>query len=434
MSEESFHVIHSTGWLISSKETLFMVKVLGRGSQGTAYHVKRAENGEYALKLYHTATVDKDKTIHARVKRLVKIGAPSQSFCWALDYLEVVYKESTFFGYIMKLRDPEYIAPAKFMNGDCQMDFKPLFLACLNLADSFAQLHLRGLCYKDVSINNFFFHPETGKCCIIDIDNICYDSVKDYSANVLGTPRFMAPEIVDGSAKPSIYTDYHSLAVLLFYLLLLGHPLEGLQEKNIKIFDIAAQKRLYGSSATYIFDLNNPSNRPDPEIHSPTIFMSNILPDHIMKTFDLAFSRGLHDPNHRVPDSKWSLELKRLIDLMTHCPSCGQENFLSPSSPEKTICWECKVDFSPLLIQSNKCEYIASPGVIVESDGDLVATVIRHPKDQTILGLRNESVHTWQATLPEDKTSEIPPWKSIILGTGIVLDTQNPNANILKII
>ena len=59
-----------------------MVKVLGRGSQGIAYHVKTAENGEYALKLYHTATVDKDKTIHARVKRLVKIGAPSQSSCF----------------------------------------------------------------------------------------------------------------------------------------------------------------------------------------------------------------------------------------------------------------------------------------------------------------------------------------------------------------
>lgn len=431
---DDFHIVQSTGCILSPGSTLSLVNLLGRGTQGSAYHVRSLDAQEYALKLYHSSTLEKDKTIHSRLKRLVSIGSPSPAFCWALDYLEVVHQGSTFYGYLMRLRKPDYISPAAFLNGACQMDFKPLFTACLNLADSFAQLHLRGLCYKDVSINNFFFNPNTGECSIIDIDNICYDSEYDYSANVLGTPRFMAPEIVQGEAKPSIYTDYHSLAVLIFYLLLRGNPLEGVRESKVKIFDAAAQKYLYGADATYIFDLNESSNRPDPDVHGAVLYMANILPESLMATFDSAFSQGLHDPSRRVPDSKWSIELRRIIDSITHCPSCGQENFSSMSSSDSIRCWECGSDFAPIRIQFQESEYLASPSLSIESDGRSIATVIRHPNDRTILGLRNDTDFVWQATLPDEKTSKVPPGKSIIIGSGIVLDTQTPGATMLKIL
>lgn len=430
---EGFRIVHSTGGILSPSDNIALVKILGKGTQGSAYHVRSSDNKEYALKLYHASTLEKDKSIHSRIKKLVKMGSPSPAFCWALDYLEVVFQDSTYYGYIMKLRPPNYISPAAFLNGECQLDFRPLFNACLNLADSFSQLHLRGLCYKDVSINNFFFNPDTGDCCIVDIDNICYDSAYDYSANVLGTPRFMAPEIVEGQSKPSIYTDYHSLAVLLFYLLLRGNPLEGAREAKIKIFDAPAQKYLYGTEATYIFDLNDSSNRPDPEFHAAPLYMANILPESLMATFDLAFSQGLHHPDNRVPDSKWSIEVRRILDSLAHCPSCGQENFCIPMSSQSIRCWECDHDFTPLRIQDESREYLASPGVTLESNGKIIATVIRHPKDKHILGLRNETDVKWQATLPEQKTSEVPPGKSIIIGSGIVLDTQSSDAIVFTI-
>lgn len=431
---EGFLIVDSTGSFLSTGDNLTLVKPLGRGTQGSAYHVKSSNNADYALKLYHSLTLEKDKSIHSRLKKLVTIGSPSPAFCWALDYLEVFYQNSTFYGYIMKLRQSSYISPAEFLNGEYQLDFKPLLTACLNLAESFSQLHLRGLCYKDVSINNFFFDPDNGDCCIIDIDNICYDSEYDYSANVLGTPRFMAPEIVDGNSKPSIYTDYHSLAVLLFYLLLRGNPLEGARETKIRIFDAAAQKYLYGTDATYIFDLIDSSNRPDLEIHSATLYMANILPESLMATFNLAFSQGLHDPSNRVPDSKWSIELRRIIESITLCPSCGQENFCTPPTSSSLRCWECGYDFTPLRIQDQSREYLISPGITIESKGRAMATIIRHPKDKVNLGLRNDTVNTWQASLPEGRTSEVPPGKSIIIGSGIILDTQGPDAIILKIL
>ena len=96
-------------------------------------------------------------------------------------------------------------------------------------------------------------------------------------------------------------------------------------------------------------------------------------------------------------------------------------------------CWECSHDFTPLRIQDESREYLASPGVTLESNGKIIATVIRHPKDKHILGLRNETDVKWQATLPEQKTSEVPPGKSIIIGSGIVLDTQSSDAIVFTI-
>lgn len=433
MGDSYFNIVATTGCITEPNEQLSLVRVLGSGTQGTAYHIKTFRNEEYALKLYHPSTLERDTTISSRLKRLVRIGSPSESFCWALDSVEVRYQEVSYQGYIMRLRKPDYIAPASFIGGNCDMDFKPLFKACLNLANSFAQLHLRGLCYKDVSINNFFFHPETGCCSIIDIDNICYDSVYDYSANVLGTPRFMAPEIVEGTGKPSIYSDYHSLAVLLFYLLLRGNPLEGLQETKIKIFDAAAQKHLYGSNAVYIYDLNNDINRPDPEVHCATIAMANILPESLMRTFDLAFSSGLHDPNKRVPDSKWSLEFGKLIDLITHCPSCGQENFAHDEESHEVVCWECKHNYKPIRIRVQDKQYFASPGAAVNVSNEDLAVVVRHPKDPIVLGLRNTSPHTWHVSLPDGGTSDVPPGKSFILGSNISVDTKRSDAIIIQI-
>ena len=59
---------------------------------------------------------------------------------------------------------------------------------------------------------------------IVDCDNIGLD---EGHIAVLGTPRFMAPEIVHGESMPCAATDLYSLAVMLFFLLMHGHPLDG---------------------------------------------------------------------------------------------------------------------------------------------------------------------------------------------------------------
>ncbi len=430
-------ILDSTGKFFQSDDWLEYVKALGRGTQGEVHHVRDQKGNSFALKIYHPSILRKDINLEDRIRRLVGIGSPSPNFFWPIDFVEVFIpsiSESAGKGYLMQLRPKSFIHPALYLNGQVSMEFASIFKVCLNLANSFAALHLKGLCYKDVSINNFFFDPESGECSVIDIDNICYDNDIDNTHTVLGTPRFMAPEIVSGNARPSIKSDNHSLAVLLFYLLLLGHPLEGKRESKIKIFDVAAQRFLYGEEAVYIFNTCDDSNRPDKDIHSPTLFMSDILPSFLMKAFDQAFCAGLHDPNLRVPEAKWIIELKRLIDQCAHCPHCGQENFIEDLALQSQKCWDCKSEYQPMFINSSGISSILRPGIeIVSADGSILGRVVRHPSDKKYLGLRNLSQTIWKSNLPNGATADVLPNKSIVLGKGMSIDTRHDSATLIEV-
>lgn len=421
----------STGRIIGNGQRIDILGVIGRGTQGTVYRIKTDSGNTYALKLYHDSIIQHDSGILSRISKLVEIGPPSTSFCWALDCLEVLHEGESHYGYIMSLREDKFIAPAQYLSGGVEMSFRALFKACKNLAESFSLLHLRGLCYKDVSINNFFFDPWTGDVSIIDIDNVCYDNSFSYESNVLGTPRFMAPEIVEGASKPSIATDQHSLAVLLFYLLLLGHPLEGRKEAEIRIFDGPAQKHLYGEQARYIFDLDDSSNRPDPEIHAPTLYMADILPEEIMATFDDAFSKGLHNPSARVADSKWCIEIDRLIKGLGHCYSCGQEIFAANREKE-AICWKCRTKTAQKEISFNTTTNVAAVGLQLRLGRDIVGEVVGHPADPRVLGIRNKTNNTWSAKLGDGSVVTIKSGRSIVIGSEISIDAGDGNAIVIK--
>ena len=61
--------------------------------------------------------------------------------------------------------------------------------------------------------------------------------------------------------QPNIATDLYSLAVILFYMFMVHHPLEGRREREITCLDLAAMKKLYGTEALFIFD---PEARREP--------------------------------------------------------------------------------------------------------------------------------------------------------------------------
>src|SRR5262249_50203112 len=111
---------------------------------------------------------------------------------------------------------------------------KALATAAMFLADSFLQLHAKGLCYCDVSLGNVFIDPDTGDVLICDNDNVGIDGKPPF---VKGTQFFMAPEIVRNEALPDSKTDRYSLAVLLFHLFIVHHPLQGRREAVIRCWD-----------------------------------------------------------------------------------------------------------------------------------------------------------------------------------------------------
>ena len=176
--------------------------------------------------------------------------------------------EGKTFGYIMPLRQKNYKGLVDLLKCRVEMSLYTRCRTAYNLAGAYEKLHASGNCYRDINYNNLFFDPDTGDVLICDNDNV---APKDMPGLVKGTYGFMAPEIIRGEAKPSRYTDQFSLAVLLFHLFCIAHPLLGKRESNIRCWDIRAQDMLYGTHPVFIYDPADDSNRPDPAVHGNAI-------------------------------------------------------------------------------------------------------------------------------------------------------------------
>ncbi|OQY51861.1 MAG: serine/threonine protein kinase, partial [Desulfobacteraceae bacterium 4572_88] len=184
---------------------------LGAGGQGEVY--KANLNGKpVALKWYFPQQATPEQ--QAALDMIIRRGSPDDKFLWPLGL--AFLQNINGFGYLMSLREPRFKGIADLMRRRIEPSFRALATAGLELSHSFLQLHSKGLCYRDISFGNVFFDPDTGEIRICDNDNVTVDG--EATGGILGTPRFMAPEVVRGEARPSIQTDLFSLAVLLFYM------------------------------------------------------------------------------------------------------------------------------------------------------------------------------------------------------------------------
>jgi serine/threonine protein kinase len=214
-----------------------------------------------------------------------------------------------------------------------------------NLAHSFLKLHAAGLCYRDINFGNVFFNPDTGDIRIADNDNV---DVNLKPGSIKGTPDFMAPEVARDLVAPNAASDRFSLAVLLFRIFVIGHPLRGKREMTLPYdaSDPDQSHRLCTVDPVFIFDPNNDSNRPVPGVHDCPLSYWPIYPGSLHKLFIRAFTAGLHDPDARVMENEWRKEMCALRDAIFLCPHCDAENFfdLELLRQKKSLnpCWGCQ--------------------------------------------------------------------------------------------
>ncbi len=122
----------------------------------------------------------------------------------------------------------------------------------------------------------------------------------------------MAPEIVERQASPSISTDLHALAVLIYQVLLFRHPLKG---PKYHAQDPALDDQLaYGREALYIEHPSDSSNRP------PGAFVSSkTLGPKLAGLMEQAFTAGLRNPSARPQATQWEEALGHLYDSFLPC-------------------------------------------------------------------------------------------------------------------
>lgn len=377
-----------------------VVSLLGAGGQGEVYDVEL--NGKhYALKWYYKHMATKEQK--SILDNLVSKGAPDNTFLWPQDLIFNGWGQS--FGYIMPLRPKNYKSIVDMMKRRAEPSFYTLCRAAYNLTNGYQKLHSMGYSYRDISFGNLFFDPNNGDVLICDNDNVAANGI-DNSA-VYGTPRFMAPEIVLGKAKPSRNTDLYSLAVLLFYMFMMGHPLEGKLEADIRCMDIHAMNRLYGTNPVFVFDPNNKTNRPVKGYQDNVLIYWDIYPQIIRDLFMKSFTEGLTAPNKRVTEKQWLDAFANLMTGIITCPGCGAEVFFDESKVASGVahtCWNCgRATQYPVSIIVGKSRVLLKKGAKLYAhniygnyDMDtVVGEVVQNPNNPNLWGIKNQSKDNW---------------------------------------
>lgn len=400
-----------------------VVRLVGEGGQGSVYEVLASDGQRMAVKWYHAHSATPFQ--RSVIADLVDRGAPNERFLWPTELVGIPGRSS--FGYAMPLRPPQFVGLAALLNGAVDASLRTVCTIGYQLADSYLMLHSQGLCYRDISFGNVFFDPATGDTLICDNDNVGVDG--ETQSNVIGTKRFMAPEIVTRMAKPSTDTDLYSLSVLLFYLLMVGHPLLGFRELDHPVWNERAELLLFGEHPIFVFDPDDTSNRPAPGVHDAVVANWRIYPASLQAMFVRAFSEGLRDPrNGRVRESQWRAELVRCRDLLRPCGRCGAMNFFDRSRSEPT-CWNCSNPLAPPLclvfpdatvVLNEGTEITAHHVGLARYDfDDVIGRVARHPHRPDAWGLKNVSDRPWTVRTADGETRSIDPGRSVGLLRGI---------------
>lgn len=188
------------------------------------------------------------------------------------------------------------------------------------MAHALASMHERGLAYVDLNPGNVMVsddlsHAETW---LIDTDNLTSRSHPDW--NIVGFPRYGAPERVRRRTPPSTLADAYILAIHVFRLLVLKHPLEGVATDEVD--RDTAWEQIDRGEFPYVMDPEDQSNRLRERCFSARLFP--LMLSHRMR--DLAqrtFTHGRLDPIRRPGAARWREVLFSALDNVITCPDCG---------------------------------------------------------------------------------------------------------------
>lgn len=410
---------------------LEVIQKLGEGGQGIVYKVNY--NGkQLALKWYFGNKLNNTDKFYRNIQNNIKQGAPTRAFLWPLEITE--YYEGSF-GYLMELRPSEYKDFSLFLLAKVHFaNIEAIINTALCITNGFRELHNRGYSYQDLNDGNFFVNPQTGDVLICDNDNVA-----PYGENlgIAGKCRYMAPEVVMGKKRPDSHTDRFSLAVVLYMLLFLNHPLEG-KRTMCPCLTEELERKFYGSDPVFVWDSANDSNRPVRGVHTNEIKLWPLYPDFVRKTFEKAFSHEVmvgNDTTHRVIEKEWQEVFTTLRDLTVKC-SCGSETFIDPSQ-QTCRCINCGKSLErPPILKVKKYQAALAPGkkiyachVQYDSDDfkEARGEVISSRNNPAVLGLKNDSSTTWEAILPNGTSKGYPSGQVIKIGKGMKINFGNGN-------
>jgi serine/threonine protein kinase len=316
------------------------------------------QGGEYWKELYCWPT----KIVEYNGKLGLVCPTYQKHFFFAIgsinnDFLRIKGKEKEGKWFASAKNQNKFLAPEE------KGDWFKYFQICIRISRAARRLHAAGLAHSDLSYKNVLIDPTSGRAAIIDIDGLVVPG--KYPPDVLGTPDFIAPEVIatkhlkkDDPARklPSRVTDQHALAVMVYMYLLYRHPLRG---GKVNDLDSAKDEELsMGAKALFVEHPTDKSNRVKvkdlqtsylPQADPSKIPYTACGP-YLQKLFDRAFIDGLHNPSMRPTAGEWEDALLKTVDLMQPCqnPKCWHKWFVFDNST-KPKCPFCGTEYRGVL-------------------------------------------------------------------------------------
>ena len=315
---------------------------IGQGGQGAVYAVEGRP--DLCVKVYKGLSPDRAAQLRARLQAL---GALPETETLVLPRAVL---ESPDLGYVMdRVKD---MAPlASLAVARREQDIREFYaetgglrgrlIVGVHLAWAFQDLHSRGLAYCDLSFDNVMVGRSAGhRVRMIDCDNLTLEGSPPPA--IEGTAWFIAPEVLKGTHRPDATTDAWSLAVLLYHLLVLTHPLLGDRVRGgpPEGEDAAlAGRRPDGSLLPWI-------DHPDDRSNSTRLGLPRelVLSSVLRERFHTAFTAGVVDRHARLTEGRWADALLRAADATVLCGECGNSSYLGPAT--KPCPW-CKATVAP---------------------------------------------------------------------------------------
>lgn len=314
-----------------------LAKQAGSGAQGVVYEEAA---GKYMVKFYYPSgskAIDSD--ILDRIRFIRDIQMP-KNFVSVVDVIEKPY-----IGYVMGKvvgHKPlnSYLIPDKNMRFPEWYNrglglYERIFVGYI-IAKAFGELEKSNLSYCDISGNNILVKIQNGASVkMIDIDNV-YIAGKGKAA-ILGTPRYIAPEVISRQRNPDVLSDNYSLAVILFELLRVGHPylsdevLDGTPED---------EENALAGHAEYVTDENSTNMLP----------ADVVFTDKLRELFKRCFVDGKANRLSRPSATEFEYALLEASNKLIKCPSCGAWHY--PKKVGKTYekCPWCDAESRPTAV------------------------------------------------------------------------------------
>lgn len=302
------------------------------GGRGIVYFTT---DHRYAVKILKTPTQEKLLALRQILELGKDLGEDEQFLSWPIAIVDQFENKACLGVVSRKANNCEELyriilspvdAFEQFRKGRTWLDFVKI---ARGTAAAVRAVHGKGIAHGDVQFRNFLANPITAEVVMIDMDGMIVPGF--LKPEVGGVKGFIAPEVVMKKTQPDKYSELHSLAVLILWILLLRNvmlPQKCYDPDSLKNDEILS----YGKEACFSENKNDPRNLParvgQPIFHKGLLSYT-ALPPELQTLTKRALVDNLFAPRQRPMAREWEVALANVYDVLYTCqnPECKQAYF-----------------------------------------------------------------------------------------------------------